>query len=145
MNIAVWLIISILSGILGRLGGSEYGNRLFRTLGIPFCCCALLSFYHWHWSIIICFGSILGVTTTYWKSKNEPVRWINWLFYGLMEGVALLPYVFFVHDWIGFLIRIIVCAVLITAWDEFIGNDLEEEFGRYFIIAGTIPLLFIGG
>lgn len=136
------MILSIMAGILGRMGGSEHGNRLYRTLGIPFCVCAMLAFYHWHWSIIICFGTVLGVTTTYWKRKGESVRWINWLFYGAMEGVALLPYALFVHDWVGFVIRTVACALLVVSWDELVGLDLLEEFGRYFIIAASIPLLY---
>lgn len=145
MSIFVWAILSVASGILGRLGGSEHGNRLFRTLGVPLCCCSMLAFYHWHWVIIVCFGTILGITTTYWKRKGEPVRWINWAFYGIMEGVALFPYIYFNPIFIkGYLIRIAVCAVLITLWDELVGNDVWEERGRYFIVAATMPLLFIG-
>lgn len=143
MNVAVWFGASILSGILGRLGGWEGGNRLFRTLGIPFCVCAMLAFYHWHWSIIICFGAVLGVTSTYFKRKGQPVRLVNWILYGLAEGIALLPYAYFTHYWFGFVIRTIVCAVLVALWDEFIGSDWLEEFGRYFIITATVPLLFV--
>lgn len=143
MNVAVWAILSILSGVFGRLGGWEHGNRLFRMLGVPACCCAMLSFYHWHWSIIICFGTVLGATSTYFKSKNQPVKWWNWLLVGMVEGLALFPYVLFTHDWLGFAIRTAVCALLVCLWDELCGIDWLEEGVRYFIIAATIPLLFI--
>lgn len=143
MNIAIWALLSIGSGIFGRLGGWENGNRLFRILGVPACVCGILAFYHWHWSIILCFGSVLGATSTYFKSKGRSVKWWNWLLVGAAEGFALLPYAFFVHDWIGFAIRTAVCAGFICMWDEIIGIDWLEEFGRYFIIAATIPLIFI--
>lgn len=150
MNIVIWLIISIIGGVLGRLGGWDKGNRLFRLLGVPACCIGLIvciGGFKMNWlflgALAISFGAILGTTSTYFKKKGAPVTWINWLFYGFMEGVALLPYALYAHDWIGWGIRTLVCSGLVCLWDTLIGWDVLEEFGRYFIIVATIPLLFL--
>lgn len=137
------LILSILGGVFGRLGGWEHGNRLFRTIGVPSCCCALLLLGGFHWSIIFCFGTILGASTTYFKKKGADAAWWNWVLVGLVEGIAILPFAFETHHWIGFGVRTFICALLVCLWDILIGWDVLEESGRYFIITATIPLIFL--
>lgn len=144
------LLLSILGGILGRLGGWEKGNRLFRMLGVSACCIVLMALlYHplnWWYagSLLITFGLVLGTTSTYYKKKNSPVIWVNWLIYGAMEGVAFLPVAIYTQNWLGYGIRILISSVLICVWDEGVGIDWIEEFGRYFIVVATVPLLLIG-
>lgn len=143
--------IAIIGGILGRLGGWDKGNRMFRLIGVPLCCVVLMALlYHplsWWYagSLLLTFGAVLGTTSTYYKKKGKPVRWWNWFIYGAMEGIAFLPVVLYSQNWLGFAIRTSVCATLIFFWDELIDIDWLEEFGRYFIVVMTVPLLLIGG
>lgn len=136
------LILGLIGGIFGRMGGSGRYSRLYRMLGVPLCCVVLLTLLHgWNWSLILCFGTILGATSTYFKAKGQPAIWWNFLLIGLVESIALLPYVFFQHDYIGFAIRTVVCTALVVAWDLLIGWDVLEESGRYFIIVSTLIFL----
>ncbi len=160
----ILLIFSIIGGVLGRLGGSSQGNRLFRLLGVPGCCCALLIImYHplewlYYGAILLTFGLVLGTTSTYWKKKGSDALWFNWMLYGGMEGLAFLPITIYTRKWIGYAIRTVVCSVLICLWDEYVANfiwkilsklfktlgeDVVAEFGRYFIIVLTTPLALI--
>lgn len=142
-------LLSFAGGILGRLGGDGAG-RLFRLLGVPACCIAIMVImYHplnwWYYgALLLSFGAILGATSTYDKAKGSPVLWYNWLAYGAMEGLSFLPIVIFTQHWLGFSLRMIVCAVMLMLWDDEIGLDWLEEFGRYFIIVlSTIIIVLV--
>jgi hypothetical protein len=161
MKILIWVVLSAISGALGRLGGWEYGNRLLRLLGVPACCILMAGiFVQWNWSLILTFGCILGVTSTYFfKEKGEDPPWWDWAVYGAMEGVAFLFYAYFTHCWIGYTVRIAINALLVMIWSAWLNkmvckilnkvfpkltSDWVDEIGRYFIIAATVPLLGIG-
>lgn len=148
MKILIWLVLSFFAGVFGRIGGWEKGNRLFRLFGVPACCVLMLFLFtplhgdfKYYSALALCFLTILGASSTYFKSKGAEAKWWNWILVGLVEGVAVLPYVLYVHDWIGFALRTLACVALIVTWDELIDWDVAEEFGRYFLIAATIPLL----
>lgn len=149
LEFIIVFIAATIAGIFGRLGGSDRGNRLYRLLGVPACCVVLMALlYHpkslWYaGSLILTFGAVLGTTSTYYKKKGSPVLWWNWLIYGTMEGIAFLPVTLYSHHWVGFAIRTVACSALICMWDELIGIDWLEEFGRYFIVVATIPLLLL--
>lgn len=66
-DILTTLIVSIVGGILGRLGGWEKGDRLYRMLGVPFCCVLLmLVLYHplnwWYYgALFLTYGAVLEI------------------------------------------------------------------------------------
>lgn len=142
------ILLSIMAGVFGRLGGDGAG-RLYRLLGVPACCVAiLLIMYHpsdWRYYglLALTFGAILGVTSTYDKPKGASVLWFNWLIYGATEGIAFLPIIIYTHHWLGFLIRTVVCSGLLCLWDDVIGLDWLEEFGRYVIVAATSIIVIL--
>lgn len=139
------IVLSVLAGILGRMGGDKRFHTTFRDSGVPTCMILYMTLTgHFHWSLILCYGAMYGVCTTYFKKKGTDSKWYNWLFVGLGFSVCMLPYVYFTHDWLGFAIRSAVCTAAIVAWCLAIGWDVLEEFGRYFIVIATLRLLFIG-
>lgn len=85
----------------------------------------------------------MGATSTYFKKKGTDAKWYNWLLVGLAESFAIFPYVWANHLWFGFWGRAIVLTIFLVVWDTFIGNDVEEEFGRYAAIAATLPIIFL--
>ncbi len=142
------LIISSAAAVLGRLGGSASGNRLFRILGIPSCIILMIVCIlpiKWSlWLVValaLTFGAVLGATSTYFKGKNKPALWWNFALVGLVEGLALLPFVIVYHHWSGYFFRTVICALLVCLWDVLIGIDWLEEGGRYFII--VLSMLFL--
>lgn len=150
LKIILALIISIAAGVLGRLGGSASGNRLFRILGVPSCiilmivCILPIKWSLWLvGALLLTFGAVLGATSTYFKAKDHDALWWNFALVGLVEGLAILPFVLVYHHWMGYLIRTVLCALLVGLWDILIGWDVAEEFGRYFIIVVTMALLLL--
>jgi len=143
-----WVIItlSILSGILYRMGGSDSYDTKWRDMGCP--AMALITLFvsggqlSWWW--VVCFGLHLGSMTTYWKKKGTDAHWYNWVFTGLGYSLAYLPYAFLSGIWAGFLARIILTTAGIVWWSQKQGDAVKEEFGRGFIQNITIPILTIG-
>lgn len=141
-------IIEVIGGILGRLGGDGAG-RLYRLMGVPGSCVAImLIMYHplnwWYYGALLAtFWLVLATTSTYYKKKDSPVLWWNWCIYGAMEGIAFLPVACFNGRWVGYALRTVITSVLLTVWDDLIGIDWLEEFGRYFIVALTTPIIML--
>ena len=145
LKIIVTIILSVLAGIAYRFGGSANGKRWVRPFGVALCACLELAMLgYFHWALILCFGAFYGLSTTYFKKKDTDARWFNWVFVGLALSIAVLPIVIVYGDWLGFLIRTIVCTGLIVLWSETNGNAVWEEGGRGIIPIITIPLLLIG-
>ena len=130
--------LSIVSGILYRLGGWEKRNKLFRRLGCPLVLLVIilslfgLKLGFW-WAYLLTFGLSFGALTTYWD-------WLfgydNYWFSGFMCGLAGIPLL-----WAGvplyiILIRLIICTVGMGLWSKYTKNDVVEEIGRgvFFII-----------
>jgi hypothetical protein len=151
-NILIWLIASILSAILYRLGGTSAGTK-WRDLGCPLVVTAYLltlglkaslwGLFGLVGAYFLAFGLLFGALTTYWKKKGTDAHWWNWAFTGLGYSLSALPLAFITGHWIGFGIRSIVLTILITFWSEKIGWDVLEETGRGFLITATLPLLLI--
>ena len=145
----LWMIgLSIISGILYKLGGTSAGTK-WRDIGCPLIALLIclwllkgLEFRFW-WAYLLTFGLGWASMTTYWKRKGTDAKWWNWLLTGLGYSLAFLPIAFATGHWIGFIIRTIILTYLITAWSEFQSNATWEEFGRGFLYMATIPLLLI--
>lgn len=154
------LILSIFGGILYRMGGAAGYNTKFRDFGIPTCMVALMLIFGQYthpvdFILIICWGAVFGVQTTYWKRKGEDARWYNWLITGFFYSIAMLPLVV-AQNWpgvvisglhthyIGLGLRTFVCTGLTVMWSEWADDAVIEENGRGFIEIVTLPLLFIG-
>lgn len=134
------LALSFLAGVLYRLGG-KYQTKI-RDFGVPvIMCVAMLSMGHAHWSLVLCFGSLFGSLTTYWKKKRTDAKWYNWAITGLFYGLSMLPYAIFTGHYLGFAVRSLVLAVLVMVWSLSIGRDWLEEWGRGFLIISTLLLL----
>ena len=136
----IWLIASILGGILYRLGG-QYQTKI-RDLGIPTVAITAMCLAHgFRWVYIPCYGLLFGSLTTYWKRKGVDAEWYNWLFTGLGYSMAMLPYSIISHGYLGFTERVVTLTAFTIIWSESIGLDWLEESGRGFAIIATLPLL----
>lgn len=148
MTMLCIVILSIIAGILYRMGGSGMGT-LWRDLGVPVCM-ALSMFLlgHFHWTLILCFGLLFASLTTYnkWAGYllNRPdkntVYWESWYVTGLFYGLSMLPFAIAEGFVFVSLIRAFLLGLLVCLWSEFIGKDVWEEFGRGFLI--IISLFF---
>lgn len=149
-------ILSIVSGVFTRAGGSGNYPFWFREAGVSICTIIalwILGFHHW--TLIFCFGAMYGAQTTYFKRKGTDAKWFNWALVGLAFGIAVLPIIIIYKNWLGFSIRLGVCAALVPLYQDFIsakleyafrktiGKDILDEFGRGFINIATLPLLLI--
>jgi len=147
--IPIYLGISIASGVLYRVGGSDLplaNKTKYRDAGCPLLGCILVGMNNYPMSgmawlgLILSFGLSWGAMTTYFKKKGTDAQWYNWLFVGLAFGVAFLPWTWTTGTWLPFALRTFACAVLIMGWSQLIGNAVIEEFGRGFIYAFTLLL-----
>lgn len=148
MNILNWILLIVFSigaGVLYHLGGKGLPyNTKHRDWGIPTCMILFMSLsYHWHWILILCFGAVFGVQTTYFKKKRADANGWNWVLCGLSFGVSMLPWSVAMGHWVGWGLRVFVNTVFVWGWSIGIGRVAWEEGGRGFIQIFTLPLLFI--
>lgn len=146
------IIITLIAGVLYRLGGKEGFNTLFRDIGVPLCFTAILGLLGAFSSLIpaLClipsFGLLWGSLTTYKYFLPKPVdySWWHYSLHGFFCALSAFPYVWATGKWVGFILRVIACSALMGGW-YFMSkwNDDLHEFGRGVIIAGTVPLLLI--
>ena len=137
------ILLSILSGVLYRLGGWEKGNRLFRILGCPLI--ALITLWlmigvvlsYW-WVYLLTFGLLTGAVSAYWGLDEK--KWGYWA-HGLGLSLALLPIALITKHYLGYGLLCLVLTSLMTIWSEYASVDYIEEFGRGALIILTIPLL----
>ena len=153
MNYLLLILLSIIGGILYRLGGiGKPWNTKVRDLGVPVCglfAMKLLGFSY-SWPLFISSLLLFPALTTYWKKINrffgdtdENCHWYNWLVHGLICGLAYLP-MLYVGISLGTIIgRAIVLAIATMWWSEKISKVKWEEGGRGFLI--IISLFMLGG
>jgi len=142
------IIISVVTSISYRCGGSGNYPRFFRPLGVGLgvLTTGLFLFPISTWSLItlvVSAGASAGLSTTYFKKKDHDAKWFNWLFVGLALSLAVVPLHCVIGHWLGFTIRTVVLTSWITLWSEFQGNAVKEELGRGAGITLTLPLLLI--
>lgn len=145
LKIIATMILSVISAITYRMGGSGNYPRWVRQVGV---CSAMtiemIILGHLHWTLLLCFGALFGLSSTYFKKKGTDAMWWNWALVGLSFSLSMLPLVIAQGLWVGFFSRTIACIILTTGWSQLIGNAVWEECGRGAIIILTLPLLLIG-
>ncbi len=147
MKILFVIILSLLSGVLYRLGGiGKPFNTKFRDCGCPLValiCLWLLKGFNlgFWWAYLLTFGLGWGVMTTYWKKKGTDAKWWNWLLTGAGYGLSALPLCWIGVHWYVLLYRTVVLSIGTMLWSDWQGNVVWEECGRGALITATIPLL----
>lgn len=147
MNITLIVILSVVAGILYRMGGSSKFNTLYRDIGcslVSLALCLVLGLKAGLWATLgayfLTFGLTWGALSAYWGQDEKKFGY--WA-HGLGLALAILPIAFITGHWIGFGIRVVGLTFLTALWSEIIGWDIAEEFGRGFLLTATIPLLMI--
>ena len=133
----ITLALTILVGVLYRLGGWQYGNKLYRRLGVPLFVAIQLArigtpLSSWH--IYATFVLMIPAIGTYWD-------WLfgydNYYAHALGVGLSLAPVAYAT----GHLPQLIPVVILLTLWSgiwsKILVWDIAEEFGR------LLPLVFL--
>lgn len=149
MEIIILILLSILSGILGRMGGAGKSgqwydkilNTRWRDAGCGFCVILawilLFGFNLNYWYIyIIVFGLQWGAFTTYW---DKLFKFDNLGFSGFIVGLAALPLSIIQHDSLVWLIvRAFILGGIWFVLNKYLPpkvfiwrHDVAEEFLRY--------------
>ena len=148
-------VMSIISGILYRLGGTGgawWKNTKMRDIGVPIIALVmmLLLGYHISWMLVLSTILLFASLTTYWKKINkffgdteENCRWYNWYVHGFVCGLAYLPMIFVGVPILVVLGRSFILAGLVTLSSELIDEVFWEEFCRGFFI--VLTLIIFGG
>jgi hypothetical protein len=152
IKVLLTLLLSILSGILGRMGGAEGYNTLYRDIGCSLI--SILTFCLWFgfkpeywWLYLISFGLHWASISTYFDNL---FGYDNLWFSGFVTGVSLLPLIFVYKILPFFIIRSLLLAIswgllnkllpfMVLIWRR----DVAEEFLRYFTITITYLLRLI--
>jgi len=132
--------LSVLSGILYRLGGKKGFNTKFRDFGVPIVCLFLMMKVKCPWYDHALAGVLLfGSLTTYWQ---EVFGEDNFFLHGAGCGLAYLPYIF-VIPWQVIIGRALILGFFMYGVNKLVntvkvprGADVEE-FIRGFSIAMT--------
>ena len=141
----LWVIgLSLLAGLLGRLGGAHGYNTKFRDLGLPVCWVASLLVLGvdcpW-WAFLAASGLLFGACTTYWDTV---FKFDNMWFAGFVCGLSAFPVTLFTGHWGLFAARAVILAVIwgsLNRWLPerilFWHRDTVEEFCRYAVVVST--------
>jgi hypothetical protein len=155
LKIFLTLAAAVASFILYRMGGSDAYNTKWRDMGCPTVLTLLLwclNGIHWGywWAYLLSFGLMFGALTTYWNKKGAPERFINFYLHGLGISLALVPYAYVSHHWLGFGLRVALLPLLIGFWATYMNRpvwkfraDVVNEGGRGAWIQLTLPLVLI--
>jgi hypothetical protein len=159
MSILLLFLLSILSGFLYRIGGSDLKvpfKTKFRDLGVPLCglVCLLnlLPNTSTMWLSVALVGYFIlsfGSMTTYWdKWGTDDVEWYEWALTGLCYGLASFPIAIYTGQWIGFVIRAIILMVFMPFSNKLQFKILSDgtdgvEGSRGFMFVLTMPLLVL--
>lgn len=160
MKIFILLFLSIVCGILGRLGGKAkngswydfLSNTKARDIGCPLTILStILVLFGFHlnlwWVYLIIIPLHLGAFSTYWDFL---FGYDNHWFSGFVVGLTLIPLAFFDIIWYLILIRAILLAIIWGCLNKYLpskiliwNRDITEEFLRYFSVVITLLLLVI--
>ena len=151
-RIIVILGVSIISGILYRLGGKTGFNTKLRDVGCSLLICALIGLFGGLNTILgwlclpVCFGLAWAALTTYryFLPKPKDYSWYHYALHGFFVAFAAFPYALVTKHYLGFGLRCLVCAVGLGVWYHLAKwNDDLHEWGRGFILTLTVPLMFL--
>ncbi len=155
-KIGVTLILSILSGIFYKFGGTGKEEKSWipmflrkswlRDWVIPMFSLAIL--FIW-WKPNIWWGYLLSIPvyvfmgaalSTYWDwvTGND-----NFMLHGFFVGISFFPFYWVGMHWYAILINALVSGILMWWLCVRTGNVWKEEFGRGFISAITRLFLII--
>lgn len=154
MKILAVILLSIISAILYRLGGSSKEDmdkefpwipRWFKSIpkkrdlmcGLTVVTSSLiLGITAPWWAWVISVGLMWASLSTYW---DELFGYDNHWFHMFMIGFSLLPVMFFSFP-VELGMRCIILAVVGGSWSKFTGNATYEELGRGVLL----PLTLLG-
>jgi hypothetical protein len=155
--ILVVILLSLISAILYRLGGSSaidqdkefpWIPRWFKVIpkkrdaGCGACVVATglaLGITAPWWAWFLAWGLMWGALSTYW----DPIfDYDNHYAHGFGIGLAMGPVMFF-DEPLALGIRIAVLAVAMGIWSKINGNATKEELGRGFLMPITLVLVWI--
>ena len=147
-KLRLWLGLSFLAAIFGRLGGTSAGTK-WRDIGVSACICAILALAGgklglWGYlSLIPTFFLQWAALTTYryFLPKPKDYTWPYYALHGFMVSFAAIFFAWATGCWLGFGARCVINAVLVGLWSHFISKDWLEESGRYFFITATSPII----
>jgi len=171
MIILIIFLLSILSGILYRLGGAGKLNNSFdflrntkaRDIGCNvvvnsaiFILLASNGFKITPSLLIeylLSIGFLLASLSTYWKKKGTNGNYFTWAVTGFFYGLSAIPFIFHTNLWLVFTIRTVILTLFIMLWWKKHPQSIKlfnhvcngaqiEEFGRGFMLALT-TLLFL--
>ncbi|MCK9370621.1 hypothetical protein M0R04_11985 [Candidatus Dojkabacteria bacterium] len=146
--ILIWLIVTIVSAILYRLGG--WIKSWLRDWLIPLLLYGTIVFFSVpsHFLGYICLIIAILLTglalTTYYDSL---FGFDNFWFHGFMIGLGAFPLIWYGSIWYLILVRAIILAItfgLLNWWvnkKQIKYSDWIEELSRGFLILATFPLL----
>ena len=141
VNYTILCILSIVSGIFYRMGGSSSYRSWYRDWLIPLVVTMYMVItHHWHWSLILCYP-LLGFALSsyeYFLPDDPKKRWYNWALHGAFIALSLLPWCLYNGHWNYFLNRLVILPVLITAWTLLCPSPKWDELGRGFFIIATL-------
>ena len=148
------LVLSILSGILGRMGGAQGYNTRWRDIGCSLVVLlTLFVLFGFHlslwWIYLLIFGLHWAILSTYWDWLfKEDNLWFS----GFACGLMIMP----INTAINFiLIRSVILGVVWGCLNKYLpsagiaGNkrilfwrrDIVEEFLRYFFVPLTLIIM----
>lgn len=149
-KVIAWLVLSIASAILYRMGGSDTYNTKWRDIGSMLCAtlCLLITKplvfnVETVLAVVVMSGLTFATNTTYFKRKGTDAKWWNWALVGLAWGLCALPVALVTHCWLGFTLRTIGLGALVCFWSQSNNNVVWEENGRGFLLTASIPLLLL--
>lgn len=141
IKILILFLLSGVSGVFGRMGGSGNYPRQVRVIGIPILLSVILWFLGVH-NLIVLFlfcGLSIGAISTYWDFTFNKTD--NFWIHGAFIGLASFPITIVNHNWELLLIRVLVIALYIGLVHLLVKNAVKEEFLRYMILPLTLLLV----
>lgn len=154
MKILIVLALSVLCGVLYRMGGAAGYITIFRDLGCAACMVAsivilfgIVSPVWWAdvGSLIVVFAATWGALSTYRYFFKKPENYTCWyyLMHGFFVALAIMPWAYVSGHLLSAGVRCIVCAGLVGIWSGLMKNPKWEELGRGFIMNSSILLLLL--
>lgn len=139
MKISILILLCVLSGVLGRMGGSGRYPRQVRVIGIPLMLTIIAFFLGVHawWALLLFCGLSIGAVSTYHDYLGADNFWVH----GAALGLASFPLAVVTGHWWMLLLRVIVLAVWMGAWSLIWKNAVVEEYGRYFPLPVSMLLI----